>query len=62
MLLISVKENETIDKALKRYKKKFEKVKIMKQLRDRQQFTKPSVKRRKEIIKARYKEQVLNNA
>jgi small subunit ribosomal protein S21 len=62
MLLISVKENETIDKALKRYKKKFEKVKIMKQLRDRQQFTKPSVKRRKEILKARYKEQVLNNA
>lgn len=61
MLLISVKENETIDKALKRYKKKFEKVKIMKQLRDRQQFTKPSVRRRKEIIKARYKEQILNN-
>jgi small subunit ribosomal protein S21 len=60
MLIISVKENETIDKALKRYKKKFEKVKMMRQLRDRQQFTKPSVKRRKEILKARFKEQFVN--
>ena len=60
MLLINLKENDTIDKALKKYKKKFEKTGVVKELRDRQQFTKPSVKRRKQIIKARYK-QFLNN-
>ena len=56
MLLINLKETDTIDKALKKYKKKFEKTGVMRELRDRQAFTKPSVKRRKEIIKARYKQ------
>ena len=60
MLLINLKENDTIDKALKKYKKKFEKTGVIKELRERQQFTKPSVKRRKQVIKARYK-QCLNN-
>ena len=60
MLLINLKENDTIDKALEKYKKKFEKTGVIKELRDRQQFTKPSVKRRKLVIKARYK-QSLNN-
>ena len=60
MLLINLKENDTIDKALKKYKKKFEKTGVIKELRERQQFTKPSVKRRKLIIKAKYK-QFLNN-
>ena len=57
MLLINLKETDTIDKALKKYKKKFEKTGVMRELRDRQAYTKPSVKRRKEIIKARYKQQ-----
>ena len=48
MLLINLKENDTIDKALKKYKKKFEKTGVVKELRERQQFTKPSVKRRKQ--------------
>ena len=60
MLFINLKENDSIDKALKKYKKKFEKTGVIKELRDRQQFTKPSVKRRKLVIKARYK-QSLNN-
>jgi small subunit ribosomal protein S21 len=60
MLLINLKENDTIDKALKKYKKKFERTGVVKELRERQQFTKPSVKRRKQLIKARYK-QFLNN-
>ena len=60
MLLINLKENDKIDKALKKYKKKFEKTGVVKELRERQQFTKPSVKRRKQLIKARYK-QFLNN-
>ncbi len=60
MLLINLKDTDSIDKALKKYKKKFEKTGVIKQLRGRQQFTKPSVKRRKLVIKAKYK-QSLNN-
>lgn len=56
MLIIDVKESESIDKALKKYKKKFEKARILKELRNRKHFTKPSVKRRNEILKAVYKE------
>lgn len=58
MLIIPVKEGESIDKALKKYKKKHEKVGIVKILREKQQFTKPSVLRRQEKIKARYKLQM----
>ena len=58
MLIIDSKDCENIDKALKKYKKKFEKSKILLQLRDRQAFTKPSVRRRKEVLKAIYKDQV----
>jgi small subunit ribosomal protein S21 len=54
MLVINVKENESIDKALKRFKKKFEKTGVMRELRRRQYFTKHSVKRRDEILKAAY--------
>ncbi len=54
MLIINIKENESIDKALKRFKKKFEKTGVLKQLRSRTSFTKPSVKRRTEMIKAAY--------
>lgn len=54
MLIINIKENESIDKALKRFKKKFEKTGVLKELRERTSFTKPSVKRRSEIIHATY--------
>lgn len=54
MILIEIKENENIDKALKRFKKKFEKTQVLKQLRKRQAFEKPSVARRTEIKKAVY--------
>lgn len=56
MLIINIKENESIDKALKRFKKKFEKTGILRQLRERTSFTKPSVKRRSEIIRAAYRQ------
>ncbi len=46
MLIIDSKDCENIDKALKKYKKKFEKAKVLVQLR-RQSFTKPSVRRRR---------------
>ncbi len=57
MLIVEVKENETIDKALKRYKRKYQRSQVIKELRRRQHFTKPSVKRRNEVLKAQYKEQ-----
>ena len=57
MLIINVKENESIDRALKRYKRKFQDSGTLKELRQRKYFTKPSVKRRKEVLKAIYKEQ-----
>jgi small subunit ribosomal protein S21 len=56
MLIINIKDNESIDKALKRFKKKFEKTGVLRELRSRQAFTKPSIKRRKQVINAVYKE------
>jgi small subunit ribosomal protein S21 len=58
MLIVNVKENESIDKALKRFKKKFEKTGVVKELRKRSQFDKPSVVRRAEMIKAKYRQKM----
>jgi small subunit ribosomal protein S21 len=58
MLIIDSKDCENIDKALKKYKKKFEKAKILVQLRERQSYTKPSIKRRSQVLKAVYKQKV----
>jgi small subunit ribosomal protein S21 len=55
MIIISIKENESIDKALKRFKKKFERTGVLKQLRARQSFTKPSISKRKTKLKAAYR-------
>ena len=60
MLQIQVKEGESIERALKKYKKKFEKTGVLKQLRERKQYIKKSVIRRQEIIKAEYKERILS--
>ena len=54
MLQIKVKENESVEKALKRFKKKFERTRVLRQLRSRKQFTKKSVDRRFEVLKAKY--------
>lgn len=54
MLVVQVKEGEGIDRALKRYKRKFDKTGTMRQLRSRQAFQKKSVSRRMEMIKAAY--------
>lgn len=54
MLQIPVKEGESIERALKRYKKKFDRTKVLRQLRSRKQFIKPSVARRQQVIKASY--------
>ncbi|KOY85323.1 MAG: 30S ribosomal protein S21 [Raineya sp.] len=56
MLVIQVKENETIDKALKRFKKKFEKTGVLKQLRSRTFFEKKSISRRRTVLRAAYRQ------
>ena len=58
MLIIPVKEGDSIERALKKYKKKFEKVGTVKELRARQYFEKPSVARREEVLKAAYKQKM----
>ncbi len=55
MIIIDIKD-EPIDRALKRYKRKYEKIGVLKGLRKRKAFVKPSVTRRFEILKAVYKE------
>jgi len=61
MLIIEVKNDESIDRALKRYKRKYQRVGMIKQLRNRRYFTKPSVERRNEIMKATYILEKYNN-
>ena len=58
MLIIDSKDCENIDKALKKYKKKFEKSKTLLHLRERQAFIKPSIVRRTQVLKAIYKQNI----
>lgn len=55
MIIVTVKDSESIDRALRRYKRKHQKLGITKQLRNRKYFTKPSVSRRTEVLKAKYR-------
>ncbi len=54
MIIIPVKEGENIDRALKRFKRKFDKTGAMRELRSRQKFLKPSVVKREQRMKAIY--------
>ncbi|MFO7720485.1 MAG: 30S ribosomal protein S21 [Gillisia sp.] len=54
MLIIPVKDGENIDRALKRFKRKFDRTGTMRQLRSRQAFAKPSVVNRAQVQKAQY--------
>jgi len=58
MIVVPVKEGENIEKALKKFKRKFEKTGVVKELRSRQAFIKPSVEKRKTKIKAIYIQQL----
>ena len=58
MIVIPIKEGENIERALKKFKRKFEKTGIMKELRARQAFTKPSVRRRDTVKKAIFIQQL----
>jgi len=54
MIIVPVKEGENIERALKKFKKKFERTGTVRELRARQHFTKPSVEKREQIQKAIY--------
>ena len=58
MLVIQVKEGENIERALKKYKKKFERTGVLKELRTRKEYTKKSIVRRQQVIKAEYVEKL----
>jgi len=58
MIIIPVKDGENIERALKRYKKKFERTGTVKELRNRKEFTKPSVANRQQRLKAIYVEKL----
>lgn len=62
MLLVPVKDGEGVEKALKKLKKKFEKTGVLRELRKRQVFTKPSVARRETIKRAKYKQKLIEAA
>jgi small subunit ribosomal protein S21 len=54
MLIIEVKDSESVDRALKNYKRKVQRTKLIKEVRQRKHFVKPSIDRREEILKATY--------
>jgi small subunit ribosomal protein S21 len=58
MLIIPVKEGENIERALKKYKKKYDKTNVMKELRNRKEFEKPSVTKRQQKLRAVYRQQM----
>jgi small subunit ribosomal protein S21 len=61
MIIVPVKEGENIDRSLKKFKRKFEKTGVIRELRARQAFIKPSVRRREEIKKAIYVQNMQQN-
>lgn len=54
MIIVPVKEGESIDRALKKLKRKFEKTGTVKEVRERQSYTKPALARREQKLKAIY--------
>lgn len=60
MIIVPVKEGDNIERALKKFKRKYEKTGIVKELRSRQAFEKPSITNRKKMMKAEYVQQLRN--
>jgi len=58
MIIVPIKEGENIERALKKFKRKFEKTGVVKELRSRQAFVKPSMRKREEVKKAIYVQQL----
>ena len=61
MIIVPLKEGENIERALKKFKRKFEKTGVIRELRSRQAFIKPSVRRREEMKKAVYVQKLQEN-
>jgi small subunit ribosomal protein S21 len=61
MIIVQVKDGENIERALKKFKRKFEKTGVIKELRERQAYTKPSMERREQKKKAIYKQKLKEN-
>ena len=61
MIVVPVKEVENIERALKKFKRKFDKTGVNKELRRRQQFDKPSVRKRLAMERAVYAQQLRRN-
>lgn len=61
MIVIQLKEGENIERALKKFKRKYEKTGVVKELRSRQAFIKPSVQKRKRKQHAIYVQQMQQN-
>jgi small subunit ribosomal protein S21 len=62
MIIVNVQECSSIEQALKIFKNKISKTNLVKDLRERQAFTKPSIRRRKEILGARYREKIVKGS
>jgi small subunit ribosomal protein S21 len=60
MIIIDLSKEKSIESALRTYKSKVQRTKQIQKLRERQEFVKPSVIRRKEVLKARYVQQIKN--
>lgn len=58
MIIVQVKEGENIERALKKFKRKYERTGVVKELRRRQAFEKPSVTNRKKMMEAVYVQQL----
>ena len=58
MIIVQVREGENIERALKKFKRKYERTGVVKELRRRQAFEKPSVTNRKKMMKAVYVQQL----
>ncbi len=62
MLIVEVKHNESISQALKRYKRKYRNTRILRELRERKEYIKPSVRRRAQKLRAIYRNQKAQNS
>jgi small subunit ribosomal protein S21 len=61
MIIVPVKDGENIERALKKFKRKFDRTGVMRELRARQQYDKPSVKKRLKMERAIYVQKLRAN-
>lgn len=61
MIIVDARESDSIDRALKKFKKKVERARVLREYRGRKYFIKPSIARRQEVIRAAYKEKMYGN-